>query len=140
MNTAFERYQALPGCNHCIFYLISCLSSTFVSWKGHPLLPWSMVCNSCGVTLLKSEGSAHALPLFLLSSRIIMLCNCSSTMTKLIYYGTKWLLYADVPLKAFTHSLMHVCVPLFIFRFLYVFSMSVFSPLFQVVFSFCNFG
>ena len=32
--------------------------------------------------LFGSEGSALTLPLFLLSSRIIMLCHCYSTMTK----------------------------------------------------------
>ena len=33
------------------------------------------------LVLFGSEGSALALPLFLLSPRIIMLCYCSSTMT-----------------------------------------------------------
>ena len=46
-------------------------------------------------------------PFFLLSSRIIMVCNSSPTMTKyhflVLVYGTKWLLCADVPLKP--HSL-----------------------------------
>ena len=41
-----------------------------------------------------SEGSALTLTLFLLSPRIIMLCHCSSTVTKdkflLVAYGSKW--------------------------------------------------
>ena len=45
------------------------------------------------LVLFGYEGSALTLPLFLLSPRIIMLCHCSSTMTKdhflLISYGTK---------------------------------------------------
>ena len=45
------------------------------------------------LVLFGYEGSALTLPLFLLSPRIIMLCHCSSTMTKdcflLIYYGTE---------------------------------------------------
>ena len=45
------------------------------------------------LVLFGSEGSALTLPLFLLSPRIIMLCHCSSTMTKdhffQIPYGTK---------------------------------------------------
>ena len=52
------------------------------------------------VVLFGSEGSTIILPLFLLSYRINMLCHCSSTITKyqvlVIYYDTKWLLYADV--------------------------------------------
>ena len=43
--------------------------------------------------LFRSEGSTLTLPLFLLSPRIIMICDCSSTMTKdhfsQILYGTK---------------------------------------------------
>ena len=34
------------------------------------------------LVLIGSEGSALTLPLFLLSTRIIMLCHCSSAMTK----------------------------------------------------------
>ena len=34
------------------------------------------------LVLFGSEGSALTLPLFLLSPRIIMICHCSSTMTK----------------------------------------------------------
>ena len=45
------------------------------------------------LVLFGSEGSALTLPLFLLSHRMIMLCHCSSTMTKdhflLTSYGTK---------------------------------------------------
>ena len=45
------------------------------------------------VDLFGSEGSALTLPLFLLSPRIIMLCHCSSTITKdhflMMCYGTK---------------------------------------------------
>ena len=45
------------------------------------------------LVLFGSEGSALTLSLFLLSPRIIMLCNCSSAMTKdhflVIPYGTK---------------------------------------------------
>ena len=52
------------------------------------------------LVLLGSEGCTIILPLFLLSYRIIMLCHCSSTITKyqvlVICYDTKWLLYADV--------------------------------------------
>ena len=70
----------------------------------------------CGVveggpwSLYGSEGSALTLPLFLLSLRTIMLCHFSSTMTKdhflVICYGTKWPLFADVPLnpQLFIHS------------------------------------
>ena len=61
----------------------------------------------------RSEGSALTLTLFLLSPRIIMLCPCSSAMTKdhflEICYGTKWPLFADVPLNhhSFIYSLIH---------------------------------
>ena len=45
------------------------------------------------LVLFGSEGSALTLPPFLLSSRILMLSHCSSTMKKdhflLISYGTK---------------------------------------------------
>ena len=46
------------------------------------------------LVLFGSEGSALSLPLFHLSHRIIMLCHCSSTVTKdhflVIFYITKW--------------------------------------------------
>ena len=49
------------------------------------------------------EGSALTLPPFLLSPRIIMLCHCSSLMTKdyilLIYHGTKWPFCVEEPLN-----------------------------------------
>ena len=45
------------------------------------------------LVLFGYEGSALTLPHFLLSPRIIMLCHCSSTMTKdhslVISFGTK---------------------------------------------------
>ena len=58
------------------------------------------------LVLFGSEGSTLTLRLFLLSPRIILLCHCSSTMTKdyllLISYGTKWPLCVDVPLNTFS--------------------------------------
>ena len=61
------------------------------------------------LVLFGSEGSALTLPLSPLSPRIIMLCHCSSTMTKdqflVILYGTKWPSCVDVPL---THSFIQV--------------------------------
>ena len=57
------------------------------------------------LVLFGCEGSALTLPLFLLSPRIIMLCHCSSTMTKdhflLMLYDTKW------PLCAIKHLFIH---------------------------------
>ena len=56
-----------------------------------------------------SEGSAPALPLFLLSPRMIMLCHCSSAMTKdhflPISHGIKLPLHFDVPFN--TYSFIH---------------------------------
>ena len=55
---------------------------------------------------IRSEGSALTLPLCLLSPRIIMLCHCSSTMTKdhflEILYGIKRPLCADVLLNPYS--------------------------------------
>ena len=62
----YYRYDYTYSCMHYIFYLI-------------PLV------------FFESKGSALTLTLFLRSSRIIMLCHCSSTMTKyhflVIFYG-----------------------------------------------------
>ena len=62
------------------------------------------------LVLFVSESSA--LPLFLLSPRIIMLCHCSSTMTKdhflIIFHGTKCPLCVGVPLN--THSFIHTAL------------------------------
>ena len=59
------------------------------------------------LVLFGSEGSV--LTLFLLSPKIIMLCHCSSTVTKnyllVIIYGTKGSLCVDVPLNK--HSFIH---------------------------------
>ena len=45
------------------------------------------------MVLFGSEGSALTLPLFLLSTRLIMRCHCSSIMAKnhflVIFYGIK---------------------------------------------------
>ena len=62
------------------------------------------------LVLFGSEGSAHTLPPFLLSPRIIMLCHCSSAMAYdhllLISHGTEWPLCVIVLLK--TYSCIHL--------------------------------
>ena len=54
------------------------------------------------LVLFGSLGSTLTLPI-LFSSRINMLCDCSSTMTKdhflVIFYGTEWPLCSAVPFK-----------------------------------------
>ena len=69
----------------------------------------ALLCSKRSLVLFGSEGSAITLPLILLLSRIIMLCNYSSTMTKchllLVFYSIKWLVCSDVPLRH--HSLIH---------------------------------
>ena len=65
------------------------------------MIPWSSLD-------LKALLLASYSPSFFLSLKIVMLCHCSSTMTKdhflVICNGTKWLLCANVPWN--THSFL----------------------------------
>ena len=84
--------------------------ATLIKERGCVDMPMDTMYLIYPLVLFDSEGSALTLTLFLLSHRIIMLCNCSSTTTKdhslLISYGTK----CFVCRCAFKHLFIHSCM------------------------------
>ena len=72
--------------------------------------------------LFGSEGSALTPPLFLLQSRIILLCHCSTSMTKFHFlvkcYGTKLLVCASFLLQSRIILLCHCSTTMTKFHFL----------------------